>query len=175
MIEEKLKKVIRAVPDFPKPGILFRDITPVLQNPQLCLDVVAALVQQMNGNKVDVIAAVESRGFLFGMLLARELKIPFVPVRKAGKLPYKTISHSYDLEYGSATVEVHEDAISAGSNVLIHDDLLATGGTAVAAAELMKKLGGNVAGFSFIISLIFLEGRKTLIPYSNNIIELVKY
>ncbi|MGI8893572.1 MAG: adenine phosphoribosyltransferase [Bacteroidia bacterium] len=175
MIEEKLKKVIRAVPDFPKPGILFRDITPVLQNPQLCLDVVAALLQQMNGNKVDVIAAVESRGFLFGMLLARELKIPFVPVRKAGKLPYKTISHSYDLEYGSATVEVHEDAISAGSNVLIHDDLLATGGTAVAAAELMKKLGGNVAGFSFIISLIFLEGRKTLIPYSNNIIELVKY
>ena len=175
MIEEKLKKVIRAVPDFPKPGILFRDITPVLQNPGLCSEVVEALIKNMNGREVNVIAAVESRGFLFGMLLARELQIPFVPVRKAGKLPYKTISHNYDLEYGSATVEVHEDAIKSGDNVLIHDDLLATGGTAVAAAELMKKLGGNVSGFSFIISLKFLEGRKTLIPYSDNIIELVKY
>jgi adenine phosphoribosyltransferase len=175
MIEEKLKSIIRAVPDFPKPGILFRDITPVLQNPQLCLEVVQALKNNMNGCRVDVIAAVESRGFLFGMLLAAELKIPFIPVRKAGKLPYKTISHNYELEYGSATVEVHEDAIKAGDNVLIHDDLLATGGTAVAAAQLMQKLGGNVSGFSFIISLGFLEGRKTLIPYSENIIELVKY
>jgi adenine phosphoribosyltransferase len=175
MIEEKLKSVIRAVPDFPKQGILFRDITPLLQNPGLCMEVVKALKENMNGHRVDVIAAIESRGFLFGMLLAAELDVPFVPVRKAGKLPYKTIAHNYNLEYGTATVEVHEDAIKTGDNVLIHDDLLATGGTAVAAAELMKKLGGNVSGFSFIISLEFLQGRKTLIPYSENIIELVKY
>lgn len=175
MIEEKLKNVIRAVPDFPKPGILFRDITPVLQNPSLCKEVVQAMISNLNGARPDVIAAVESRGFLFGMLLASELKVPFVPVRKAGKLPFKTISYNYELEYGSATVEVHEDSIKPGDNVLIHDDLLATGGTAGAAAELMKKLGGNVSGFTFIISLEFLKGRKSLIPYSDNIIELVKY
>ena len=175
MIEEKLKEVIRDVPDFPKPGILFRDITPVLQKPQLCVEVVAALISGLNGNKPDVIAAVESRGFLFGMLMAHQLQIPFVPVRKAGKLPYKTVSHNYDLEYGSATVEVHSDAIKSGEKVLIHDDLLATGGTAVAAAELIKKLGGEISGFSFIISLEFLKGRNFLLPYSKNIIELVKY
>lgn len=175
MINTKLNRVIRDIPDFPKEGIIFKDITPIMQDPELSREVVQAIVELNKDIKIDAVAGIESRGFLFGLALAMELDVPFVTVRKKGKLPYKTISHTYDLEYGTATIEVHEDAIRPGMNVLIHDDLLATGGTAVAAAELMKKLGGHVAGFSFIIELSFLNGSKNLSPYSKNITNLVAY
>ncbi|HXU25972.1 MAG TPA: adenine phosphoribosyltransferase, partial [Bacteroidia bacterium] len=118
---------------------------------------------------------IESRGFLFGMLMASWLNIPFIMVRKAGKLPSKTVSHAYDLEYGSAIIEVHNDVIKKGWNIVIHDDLLATGGTASAAAEIVKKCGANIAGFTFVVELEFLKGKEKLINYSNNIQCLVQY
>lgn len=160
---EKVKLVIRDVPDFPKPGILFKDITPVLANTALVHEIMQRLVQDFKPQQFDAIVGVESRGFIFGSLLAYELRIPFVPIRKAGKLPYKTIAESYKLEYGEATIEIHEDAIQQGSKVLVHDDLLATGGTAAAAARLVKKLGGKVGSFSFLINLSFLGGEQTLL------------
>ncbi len=174
-ITDKIKTAIRDVPDFPKPGILFKDITPILQDSALCREITLELASQLKGTRIDAIAAVESRGFLFGMLLAAELKVPFIPVRKSGKLPYKTIGYEYKLEYGSAKVEIHTDAIKPGWNVLIHDDLLATGGTAAAAAELVKLSGGVVSGFSFLVGLGFLNGRDVLKGYSNNVWELVDY
>ncbi|HEY0898804.1 MAG TPA: adenine phosphoribosyltransferase [Sphingobacteriaceae bacterium] len=175
MITEKLKQVIRDIPDFPSPGILFKDITPILKDPDLCNQVVDALVQHLNGMKVDVVTGVESRGFLFGVMLANRLRVPFVPVRKKGKLPYATVTQDYDLEYGSATIEMHQDAFPAGSKVLIHDDLLATGGTVEAVSKLVQQLGGEVAAYSFIISLDFLKGEERLKKYSKNIIRLVGY
>lgn len=175
MITEKLKQVIRDIPDFPSPGILFKDITPILKDPELCDQVVDALVQHLNGMKVDVVTGVESRGFLFGVMLANRLKVPFVPVRKKGKLPYATVTQEYDLEYGSATIEMHQDAFPAGSKVLIHDDLLATGGTVEAVSKLVQQLGGEVVAYSFIISLDFLKGEERLKKYSKNIIRLVGY
>ncbi|MCY4779694.1 adenine phosphoribosyltransferase [Sphingobacterium sp. UT-1RO-CII-1] len=175
MLEQRLKEVIREVPDFPSKGVVFKDITPVLQDQILCTQIVDEFVKQLKGVKIDVIAGVESRGFLFGLMLANKLKIPFVPIRKQGKLPCKTISESYKLEYGQATIEVHEDAFLEGSNVLIHDDLLATGGTVVASSKLIEKLGGNVVGYSFVISLDFLNGRGGLSRFSDNIISLVSY
>ncbi len=174
-VEEKLKLAIRDIPDFPKPGILFKDITPVLQDPQLCREIIDEFYNQFNGQKVDVIVGVESRGFLFGLLLAQKFNVPFVPVRKIGKLPYKTVSYKYDLEYGSASIEIHEDAIKPGANALIHDDLLATGGTAAAAARLVEVLGGNVAGFTFLVSLQFLNGEKVLNAFSDKVVNLVTY
>jgi adenine phosphoribosyltransferase len=159
---EKVKRVIRDVPDFPKPGILFKDITPLLADSQLVHEVMQALMASFRSQGFDAIAGIESRGFIFGSLLAYELKIPFVPIRKSGRLPYKTLSESYNLEYGQATIEIHEDAIKPGSKVLIHDDLLATGGTAAAAARLVNKLGGTVEAFSFLINLSFLEGDQIL-------------
>ena len=140
MIQDQIKQVIRDVPDFPKPGIVFKDITPILKNPALCNEITKALAQQLASLNIDVIAGIESRGFLFGLALAQQLGVPFVPIRKVGKLPYKTIQQSYNLEYGSATLEVHEDAFEPGQKVLIHDDLLATGGTVVAASALVQKL-----------------------------------
>ena len=175
MLNQKIQSVIRDVPDFPKEGIVFKDITPILADSALCLEVVDAFVKQLNDLKVDAVVGVESRGFLFGMMLANALKVPFVPVRKKGKLPYEVVSHQYDLEYGSAEVEMHVDAIQKGSNVLVHDDLLATGGTAVASANLIKKLGGVVCGFAFVVELGFLNGKLMLNKYSDNIISLVKY
>lgn len=124
---------------------------------------------------VEAIMGVESRGFFWGLLIAQELGVPFIPVRKKGKLPYKTVSYKYDLEYGSAEIEVHEDAIVKGSNILIHDDLLATGGTAAAAAEIVRQQGATVAGFSFLVILDFLNGTEKLLPYSENINGLVTY
>ena len=174
-ISDKIKTAIRDVPDFPKPGILFKDITPILQNPQLCREITEEQAEQLKTIKIDAIAAVESRGFLFGMMLATHLGVPFIPVRKSGKLPYKTIGYEYKLEYGSAKVEIHTDAIKSGWNVLVHDDLLATGGTAAAAAELIKLSGGFVSGFSFLVGLDFLNGKKALSPYSENVLELVSY
>lgn len=174
-LEHRIKKAIREVPDFPKKGVNFKDITPILENPSLCADIVDEFVISFTRKNIDAIVGVESRGFLFGMLIAQKLDIPFFTVRKKGKLPYKTISYKYDLEYGNAEVEMHVDTIKEGWNVLVHDDLLATGGTAAAAAELIKIQGGNVAGFAFLIELAFLEGEKKLFPYSENIIRLVSY
>jgi adenine phosphoribosyltransferase len=157
-LAEILKSLIRDVHDFPKPGIVFKDITPLLENPRVVKKVVRALASHNKGIKVNAVAAIEARGFLFGFLLAQELGVPFVPVRKEGKLPYRKITQSFTLEYGAAVIEMHEDAIQPGWNVVIHDDLLATGGTANAAGQLIERLGGEVAGFSFIVNLDFLGG-----------------
>lgn len=175
MLESRIKQVIRTVPDFPKPGIMFKDITPVLMDHQLSVDIAEHMVEQMEDWGIEAVVGVESRGFLFGMMVATGLRVPFVPVRKAGKLPYETISHSYELEYGQAEVEMHTDALTSGMKVLVHDDLLATGGTACAAAELIQKQGGTVAGFSFIVGLISLNGKTPLYKYSKNIQTLVEY
>lgn len=174
-LEENLKHVIRDVPNFPKPGIIFKDITPILQQPKLCGAVVDAFVQHFSTKKIDVVAGVESRGFLFGMLLANKLNVPFVPIRKRGKLPSDTIDRQYDLEYGQATIEIHRDAFAQGAQVLIHDDLLATGGTIRASSELVKDLGGHIVGYAFLISLDFLKGKETLMPYSDDICSLIDF
>ena len=175
ILEQKIQSVIRDVPDFPKEGIVFKDITPILADSTLCFEVVDAFVEELNDLKVDAIVGVESRGFLFGMMLANALKVPFVPIRKKGKLPYEVVSYRYDLEYGSAEVEMHVDAIQKDWNVLVHDDLLATGGTAAASAELIKKLGGTVCALAFVIELAFLNGKEKLNNYSDNTISLIKY
>lgn len=175
MLEQQLKTTIRDVADFPKPGILFKDITPILHHPQLCDDIVNVFVNYCADKNINAVVGVESRGFLFGFALANKLNVPFILVRKSGKLPYKTISYEYDLEYGSAKVEMQEDEIKSGWNVLIHDDLLATGGTAEAAAKLIQMQKGNVAGFAFIVELDFLNGKEKLKQYSENIISLVNY
>jgi adenine phosphoribosyltransferase len=172
---DELKKSIRDVPDFPKPGILFKDITPIFHDAKLCEKVTAELEERVKAFKPDAIVGIESRGFLFGFALAMKMGIPFVMVRKAGKMPYKKHSFEYTLEYGSAIVEMHHDSIQPGWNVLIHDDLLATGGTAIAASELIKMQGGKVAGFAFLIGLDFLDGQKKLNEISENIVSLVSY
>ncbi|MDB9775995.1 adenine phosphoribosyltransferase [Vicingaceae bacterium] len=175
MLENKVKESIRDVVDFPKEGIVFKDITPILENTVLTAEIADAFVERSKSLKPDAILGIESRGFFWGILIAQKMGIPFIPVRKKGKLPYKTISYKYDLEYGSAEIEMHEDAVSKGMNVLIHDDLLATGGTAMAAAELVKSQGANVVGFSFLVNLTFLKGDQRLLPYSHQIISLVNY
>ena len=162
-LEEKVKGVIRDVMDYPKPGILFKDITPVLANPPLVKEIVQEMVSWLKDQKIDAIVAVEARGFIFGSMLAHELPCRFIPVRKSGKLPFKTISQEYSLEYGTASIEIHNDAIQPGWRVLVHDDLLATGGTAAAAAQLVQRLGGEVAGFCFLVNLSFLPGEQNLI------------
>lgn len=177
MIQEKIKSTIRDVQDFPKPGIVFKDITPILKDPQLCEAIATMLHLEIasKGLKIDAIAGAESRGFFFGFLLANKLKVPFIPIRKPGKLPFKTVSIEYDLEYGASKIEMNEDAIEPGWNVLIHDDLLATGGTAAATAELIKRQGGNIAGFYFVVGLGFLNGAEKLKSYSTNIFSLAEY
>jgi adenine phosphoribosyltransferase len=175
MISKQLAATVRDVPDFPKPGIMFKDITPVLADPELCDGILDHLVERYKDQGLDAVVGIESRGFLFGMSLAHKLKLPFVPVRKKGKLPHNVISYSYDLEYGSATVEVHKDALKPGMKVLIHDDLLATGGTAVAAAELVKELGAIPYAFAFLIGLSFLEGDTKLKQYTDNIYSITSY
>ena len=174
-VEEKLKSAIRDVPDFPKPGIIFKDISTIMLDPKLSAEVLDYLVDSYQSKGIEAIAGVESRGFLFGYPLAIRLGVPFVLIRKQGKLPYDKISHSYELEYGNAVIEMHTDAISHGQNVLIHDDLLATGGSASAAAELIQKCGGKIAGFSFLVNLSFLQGEEKLKEYTNNIHSLVNY
>ncbi len=164
-ISARLRKAIRDIPDFPKPGIMFKDITPVLADPKLFRATVDRFAEMYAGDHVDVVVGMESRGFLFGAPLAMELSASFVPARKPGKLPYKTIAVSYDLEYGSATLEIHTDAIQKGDKVLVVDDLLATGGTARATCELVEKLGGTVAGCLFVVELGFLDGRAQLPHY----------
>lgn len=174
-IDERLKAVVRDVPDFPKPGIIFKDITPILKDPDLCDAVADCMAEAIDADTVDVIAGIESRGFLFGLMLAQRLRKPFVPIRKVGKLPYNTVQQEYALEYGRATIEIHADAFTVGSRVLIHDDLLATGGTVVATSKLIQVLGGSVAGYSFIISLDFLNGKDRLSDFSPLIHSLVGY
>ena len=175
MINEKLKLAIRDVPDFPKPGILFKDITPVLQDSLLCTLIVNEFIKRLENVPIDVVAGIESRGFLFGLMLANKLGVPFIPIRKQGKLPFSKIQQPCELEYGSAILELHTDAIKPGQKVLIHDDLLATGGTVSAATRLIKELQGEIAGYAFVISLDFLNGRKNLEATSNQVISLVSY
>ncbi len=162
MNSESIKQLIRSVPDFPKPGIVFKDITPLLAHPSARNYIVDSIVEYYTTQAIDALVAIEARGFIFGALIASAMKIPFIPIRKEGKLPYKTIQQRYELEYGQSCLEVHEDALKAGSRVLIHDDLLATGGTALAAAQLIEKLGGHVFDFSFIVNLSFLPGEKLI-------------
>ncbi|WP_407431605.1 adenine phosphoribosyltransferase [Arcticibacter sp.] len=175
MISTKIHSVVRDIHDFPKPGIVFKDVTPIFKDPGLCLEIVDAFAEKLSGIEIDVIAGVESRGFLFGLMLAAKLHVPFVPVRKPGKLPFTIVKKAYDLEYGSATIEMHTDAIEPGNRVLVHDDLLATGGTAVAASQLIQELGGIVAGYAFVISLDFLKGTERLKAFSPNIVSLASY
>jgi adenine phosphoribosyltransferase len=157
-----LEKCIRDVPDFPKKGIIFKDITPLLGNHQALRQAVEQLAEPFKTKGVEVVTGIESRGFIFGSLVAQRLKAGFVPIRKPGKLPARTISESYDLEYGTDTVEIHADAIRSGQKVLMIDDLLATGGTMSAACKLVEKLGGWIVGVAFVIELCFLNGRSKL-------------
>lgn len=158
--------MIRDVPDFPVPGVLFRDITPLLGNPAAFRTVFDWLSQRVGESNADVIVGVESRGFLFGTPLAERLGLPFVPVRKMGKLPAAHVTVEYDLEYGSSQLQIHEDAMAGGARAFIVDDLLATGGTALASAKLVELIGGVVTGFGFVIELESLGGRKVLAEYS---------
>jgi len=153
---------IRDIPDFPKPGIVFKDITPVLSQPEAFRACITGLKEAQKALNVALICGIESRGFIFGAPMATDLNLGFIPIRKPGKLPYKTISESYSLEYGTNTLEIHEDAIQAGQRVLIVDDLLATGGTAAAAGKLVERVGGIVAGYAFVVELGFLQGRQKL-------------
>lgn len=159
-----VKQLVRDVPNFPKPGIVFKDITPVLADPRafnICLDLMA---ERYDGQNVEAIVGIESRGFIFGAALASRMRKAFVPARKPGKLPYDTHRVEYALEYGKDAIEIHRDAVKKGERVLIVDDLLATGGTAAAAIELVQKIGGNVIGAAFAIELAFLPGRERLRP-----------
>lgn len=167
------EKLIRDIPDFPKPGILFKDITPVLGDFPAFSQVIDLFAEWASSRKPDVIIGVESRGFVFGAPVALQMGVGFVPVRKLGKLPHHTIQEEYALEYGTAVVEVHRDAVLPGQRALIVDDLLATGGTAVASARLVEALGGQVIGFSFLIELGFLAGRDKLSAY--DVQALIKY
>ncbi|MCB9680902.1 MAG: adenine phosphoribosyltransferase [Alphaproteobacteria bacterium] len=157
-----LKDTIRDVPDFPQKGIVFKDITPVLASPRLLHDIVTWSAGQFAGEPVDEVVGVESRGFIFGAAVATQLHAGFVPARKPGKLPWDTVSVSYDLEYGSATLELHKDAIRPRDRVVIVDDVLATGGTAAAAVDLVRRLGGEVVACCFVVELGFLGGRDKL-------------
>ena len=160
-----LKQYIRDIPDFPKKGIIFHDITPLLQNAKAYEAAIDRMAGMLGGGGVDYLVGIESRGFIFASALALKLHTGLVIVRKPGKLPYVTINASYDLEYGSDSLEVHRDAIHHGSRVVLIDDLLATGGTAKAAGDLIEKLGGEIAGYCFLVELTELEGQKKLSPY----------
>lgn len=175
MIEDKVKQYVRDIPDFPKPGILFRDLTPILAQPALCVEIVDFFASHFKNNQPDAVAGIEARGFWFGPLLSQRLNVPFIPIRKKGKLPFDTVEKFYDLEYGQASVEIHTDAIKPGQRVLIHDDLIATGGSAAAAAGLIRQLGGEVAGFAFLVELKDLKGRQKLESFSGSIVSLLTY
>jgi len=175
MISAQIKSAIRDIPDFPKTGIIFKDITPILKDPVLCEEIVNSFAGELHGKRIDAIAGVESRGFLFGVSLATKLGIPFVPIRKAGKLPYTIKQKAYKLEYGTAVIEMHTDAFEPGQHILIHDDLLATGGTALAASELIQEMGGVVAGFSFVVELGFLGGRERIRSVCDEVLVLAEY
>lgn len=171
---DTIKAALRSIPDFPKEGINFIDITPVLQDFATFSEVVELLAERYSDMNIDCVAGIESRGFMFAAPLALRLGCGFVPVRKAGKLPYSTVSETYELEYGSATIEIHEDAVKPGAKVLIVDDLLATGGTVSAAVKLFEKLGAQIEGIEFVIELDFLKGRKKLASYPVNSLIVLK-
>ena len=170
---EELKKVVREVPDFPKEGILFYDITTLLKDGKAFAKAVDALCTRYEGKQIDAVVAIEARGYIFGPAMAYRLGVGFVPMRKPGKLPAKTIQESYELEYGTDTIEMHEDAVEAGQKILVVDDLLATGGTAAAACRLVEKAGGQVVECCFLIELSFLNGRDKL--GSREVFSLLKY
>lgn len=170
---DSIKRLIRDIPDFPKPGIIFKDITPILGDPGAMARITGAFEKAFEGVKPTRIVGIESRGFIFGALLAQQLNLPFTPVRKPGKLPYDKISVSYTLEYGEGTLEMHSDGVGGDDRVLVIDDLLATGGTAAAACELVEKVGASVAGLGFVIELAFLEGRARLTDH--NIVSLATF
>ena len=162
---QRLKDKIRDIPDFPKPGIIFKDITPLVKDPATLRLAVHQLIHPFLGQNMTAVAGMEARGFIFGSLVAWELNLPFIPLRKPGKLPYDAQSVSYDLEYGSASLEVHTDALDKNDRVLLIDDLLATGGTAKASCDLIEQLGATVEALAFIIELDFLHGRDKLNNY----------
>jgi adenine phosphoribosyltransferase len=162
---EDLKRYIREIPDFPKPGILFYDITTLLQDPLALRMTLDRLAWRWAGQRIDKVVGIESRGFMFGTAMAYDLNAGFVPVRKPGKLPHRTLVEEYSLEYGSGKLEMHDDAIRPGDRVLVVDDLIATGGTAYAAAKMIERSGGTVLGFAFVVELTFLPGRQKLAGY----------
>jgi adenine phosphoribosyltransferase len=168
-----LKMNIRDIPDFPKPGIMFKDITPLLSNHAAFRKAIKDISGHFAGQEIDLILGAEARGFIFGSALAYEMGVGFIPARKPGKLPHKTTNATYELEYGTDSLEIHEDAIAPGQRVLVVDDVLATGGTARAKADLIEKLQGEVAGLAFLIELAFLEGRVKLGGY--DVFSLIRY
>ena len=168
----EIERAIRNIPDFPKPGIQFKDITPVLADARLFSGCIDLLCNGIKPGSVDAVVGIDARGFIFAAAAAMKLQAGFIPVRKKGKLPYQTHEQEYDLEYGTATVAVHVDALKPGSRVLLIDDLLATGGTAAAAAALVQKLGAQILEISFLIELQFLQGRKKLKDYKINSLVL---
>ncbi len=171
-MKDIIEKYIRNIPDFPKPGIVFKDITPLLAEPRIMQHTLNELLGLVP-RKVDKVVGIEARGFIFGALLAEHLNAGFIPIRKPGKLPYQTHSQSYALEYGTDSIEMHIDAIRPGEKVLIHDDVLATGGTALAAARLVEKAGGEVVMINFLLELAFLNGREKLNNYK--VSSLLRY
>ena len=170
---ESIKRLIRDIPDFPKPGIVFKDITPILSDPGAMARITGAFEAELEKLKPSRIIGIESRGFIFGSVLAASMSLPFTPIRKPGKLPHEVVSVSYELEYGNDTLEMHTDGVAEGESVVILDDLLATGGTAAAAAALVEKVGGKVAALGFVVELGFLNGREKL--KGREIVSLVGY
>ena len=170
---EDIKNRIRDIPDFPKPGIVFKDLTPVLADPKLMARVTSKLAEPFQSQNITAIAGMEARGFIFGSLVAQKLATGFIPLRKPGKLPADTHAVSYDLEYGQASLEMHKDIVKPGDNILLVDDLIATGGTALASCQLIETAGGTVAGCAFVVELGFLAGREVLKNYSVH--SLIQY
>lgn len=169
-----LSKLIRDIPDWPKPGVVFKDITPLLMNPAGLAMAVEQMANPFRGKGIEIVVGAESRGFIFATAIAQSLSAGFVPIRKPGKLPSETHTIAYDLEYGSDSLEIHADAVERGQKVLMVDDLLATGGTMKACCDLIDKLGGNIVGVTVLIELTFLEGSKQLRPY-DNVHAVIKY
>lgn len=174
MIAAKIEKLLRRIPDYPKEGVVFIDITPIMQDAEVFKLIIDLLAENYLDNPPDYVAGIEARGFIFGGALAAKLNCGFVPIRKKGKLPCETISEKYDLEYGSTEIEMHKDSIPAGSKVVLLDDLLATGGTTAAAIKLLEKLEARIIGIDFIVELEFLNGRKLLGDYPVNSLVLEK-
>lgn len=171
---DKIKDAIRDIPDFPKPGIMFKDITPILKDSLLLNQSIDYFYHQLKDKKVQYVVGIESRGFILGAALAYKLGVGFIPIRKKGKLPYSVERHEYDLEYGTDTVEIHTDALQAGDRVALVDDLLATGGTAAAATELLRKLNANVVSIMFLVELEFLHGRQRM-PGGTFVQSMIKF
>lgn len=171
--KSRIEAAIRDIPNFPKEGILFKDLTPLLQDPVLCREVATLAAAPFLDKKIDAVVGLESRGFWFGPLIAQQLNAAFIPMRKSGKLPGPTYGIEYDLEYGTAAIELQQDALNGHENILIHDDVLATGGTALAAYKLLQLAGKNAVGFSFVLELDFLQGRKFLTSTNTPIYSII--